>query len=137
MSRDLDSKPALWFSFQGYTSRNEFWVLGNVEAMALVVVALFGLLGLGKCAIFGYAPTHLPVLLTAGLDAALLCLLVSCTMPLFLFSPALTFRRLHDLNRSGWDDCCGTFRHRLLFAPGVQGASRFCPDPLANREAAL
>ena len=136
MSRDLDSKPALRFSFQGYTSRNEFWVLGNVESMALVV-GLFGLLGLGKCAIFGYAPTHLPVPLNAGLDAALLCLLVFCTMPLFLFSPALTFRRTHDLNRSGWDDCCRTFRHRLLFAPGVQGASRFGPDLLANRAAAL
>ncbi len=134
MNGGLDTYLAARFSFQGRASRKEFWVHGYVgfALIMLAVAAAFGLLNLGKRMILSDAPMHLQMPLQASLEAALLCLLGVCGALFIWFSAALTFRRMHDLDRSGFQDVLGLFRYQLLFTPGTQGPNRFGPDPLSK-----
>ena len=56
---------------------------------------------------------------------------VTCLLALALIVPglAVTFRRLHDTNRSGWWILCPIANIIFLFIDGTPGPNRFGPDP--------
>lgn len=106
-------------TFDGRASRSEYWYF---QLFVLVVLAV------------------LVVLMLVEPDAARVVGVAGCLFYLGIFLPglAVTVRRLHDRNRSGWHylwvllPFFGTFVVLIwVCQEGVEGDNRFGLDPLA------
>ena len=101
--------------FSGRASRSEFWwatlfqsILGFVLGILLGIALIFGLMAVFAAAVqgdsaevgpFGIPALALDLAMAVGVPILLIFLL---SLPLLLPSIAVTVRRLHDTNRSGW-----------------------------------
>jgi len=108
--------------FTGRARRSEYWLFWLfcliLEIAALVVVGVMG---------GSPSPTNL------GLGGLLLCAIV---LGLFVPSLAVTFRRLHDTDRSAWwvliaflPFIGGLVLFVFTVLDGTPGTNRFGPDP--------
>ena len=108
--------------FTGRARRSEYWLFWLfcliLEVVALVIVSVMG----GEP-----SPTNL------GLGGLLLCAIV---LGLFVPSLAVTFRRLHDTDRSAWwvliaflPFIGGLVLFVFTVLDGTPGTNRFGPDP--------
>ncbi|MGI9824610.1 DUF805 domain-containing protein [Agromyces sp. Marseille-Q5079] len=101
--------------FSGRASRSEFWwaylflsLLGGVLGFVLGIALVFGLAAVLAAAVQGDSeapgPFGVPALATDLVVAVGAPILVSLLLSLPLLLPwiAVTVRRLHDTNRSGW-----------------------------------
>lgn len=135
---------------EGRAARSEFWWF----MLFYILVSLGFMIVLGLLA----ALIMIPVSLNAGMtDAAVLAsfaplLLVFLVMPLLYFmvppAVAVTIRRLHDRNISGWWYLGFTVASMipginllavlamfvLMLLPGTQGPNRFGADPRAPQD---
>ncbi|GAA2027257.1 DUF805 domain-containing protein [Agromyces tropicus] len=94
--------------FTGRASRSEFWwamlfqyIVGTIAGLVLTVVVIVVM----AFVIVGADQTDpAALMLNAAVASTLVTLvgLVAITLPLLLPSIAVTVRRLHDTNRSGW-----------------------------------
>jgi uncharacterized membrane protein YhaH (DUF805 family) len=112
--------------FQGRARRSEYWLftllIVIVDTVFFVLSALAGQDGL--------------------MNLVIMCLLVLVSLGLFIPSLAVSFRRLHDTDRSAWWLLIGLLPFigglvLLVFTllPGTLGANRFGPDPKTQEEA--
>ncbi|WP_332773721.1 DUF805 domain-containing protein [Phenylobacterium sp.] len=117
--------------FSGRARRKEYWMF--VLLIVLIEILFYVLMGiLGAGPMMAGDPT-------AGLNpAAGLVMLAFCVVLLGLFIPSLavTVRRLHDTNRSGWWVLIALIPFLgglvlLVFSllDGTPGDNRFGPDP--------
>jgi uncharacterized membrane protein YhaH (DUF805 family) len=111
--------------FQGRARRSEYWMFAlMIFIIEIVFMVVFNILGGGMSGHF--SPLALVVAGVYGLGM------------LYLFIPALavTFRRLHDTDRSAWWILVGLIPFLGALAllvfyclDGTPGANRFGPDP--------
>ncbi len=109
--------------FAGRAARSEFWWFQLVWPLAVLLLT----------AIYQLAPSSGPVV---GVSVVVVYVL------LLLPTLAVTVRRLHDRNRSGWNilwgwvPAFGAFVLVIWFCKrGVPGDNRFGADPLAQERA--
>jgi uncharacterized membrane protein YhaH (DUF805 family) len=126
-----------FFDFSGRSRRKEYWlwilllIIGYVVAMVLDVQ-----LGLGGSATssseFGDGTASASFNSQGGI-LTLIWLLVT-----FIPTLAVTVRRLHDVDKSGWFillgliPLVGLYLIYLYVQPGTPGPNRFGPDPKAG-----
>src|SRR5271169_4721736 len=115
--------------FDGRARRKEYWFFALINTLIIIPLTILGLV-------------LLVITSTNGSDAALLLLIVPLLIySLFIILPsiAVTVRRLHDTNRSGW-------WYLITFIPwvgsailfvftvldGTPGPNQYGPDPKAG-----
>lgn len=121
----------VWFSFSGRLNRKAYWLKGTFLLMIVYTAALF-----------------MNTLITASLSmvvnfvgATAMMISIFLTLPFFVFQSwtglAVSVKRAHDLNHSGWWLLTGLIPFwniwvfiQLWFLRGSDGANRFGPDPL-------
>jgi uncharacterized membrane protein YhaH (DUF805 family) len=115
--------------FSGRSRRKEYWMFALFNALVSVFVGLVFLMGYNA----GMSQTEMdtwlmPVLYLAGLYS----------LVALIPGVAVTIRRLHDTDRSGWNilwSLVPLFGALLLLvyyiSDGTQGLNRFGPDPKA------
>jgi uncharacterized membrane protein YhaH (DUF805 family) len=110
--------------FSGRSQRKEYWMFYLLVVIVYVVASV--IMGMG-------APSIDPVtgevsgggaLATVGAGILGLFLLGS-----FIPSLAVSIRRMHDQDRSGWWILCPIANIIFLFIDGTPGPNRFGPDP--------
>ena len=114
--------------FSGRARRLEFWLFGLF--IFLVEIVYFVLLGVtGNMGPAGYGQLN-------GLGLALVGLFSLFFLGILIPSIAVTFRRLHDTNRSAWwllisliPLLGGLVLLVFYFLPGTNGPNTFGPDP--------
>ena len=125
--------------FSGRSGREEFWmfILFN-HLLAMVYTAAFGIVFLLLFAV-DLSETEL-------VTACFVLFVPYMIYSFYVFLPALavTVRRLHDIDKSGWNilwgviPLVGAFFLLLWHAtPGTRGPNRFGPDPLAGEAPAF
>lgn len=102
----------LGFTFEGRTSRRDFWMAALWSSIIMLLLSLLGFV-------------KVPLLI-------ILAVFVACSI---LPSYAMMFRRLHDVGRSGWWLLLSIlpFGELLLVyfevQQGTEGNNRYGPDP--------
>jgi uncharacterized membrane protein YhaH (DUF805 family) len=125
--------------FQGRATRGEYWwwalflTIMNAVVFVLYYPAFLAIFQAASQALPG-TPPPLPVL--TAYDSAISAFGSLLQLALFLPTLAVTVRRLHDVNKSGWAFFIGLIP---LIGPillliwfcrrGTKGANRFGPDP--------
>lgn len=109
--------------FDGRSNRREYWMFQLLQTMILIV-----LIGISVAADFAYievVPTIMGVLLVG--------VILACFVP----NLAVTIRRLHDTDKSGWFLLVGAIplvggivMLVFLVLPGSPGENRFGPPPV-------
>jgi len=138
-----------YFDFQGRSRRMEYWMF-----TLLNVVVIFGLmflvLGMGGMASLG-APGAGGMAVADALFGGMGILVFIWVLIVFIPSIAVTVRRLHDRDMSGWwylgfivagmipfiGLIASIALLVLMFLPGTPGANRFGPDPKDPTSAAV
>jgi len=92
--------------FSGRARRKEYWIFGLFHLIIVSVLAFVG------------AAIFLPIYPLAVLIPSL----------------AVTVRRLHDTNHSGWWALIPIANIVLMFIDGTRGDNRFGPDPKAKQQ---
>ncbi len=117
--------------FQGRSDRREYWVFSLAQfVLFLGIGLLLGAIG----AVSGADVTEGSLL--NGLASVLLGLL---SLLLFMPTLAVTIRRLHDGDRTGWFILLGLIPFGiflliiLLALPGDEGSNRFGPPPTSEQ----
>lgn len=121
---------SLLFSFQGRINRAKFWLVHI--AMDVVFVILMGI-GFGTAALSGDPDAIAAAAGTTGVIVTLLCI------PLVWIGLAVSVKRWHDRNKSGWWILIGLvpvigglwFLIECGFLRGTVGPNTYGPDPLA------
>jgi uncharacterized membrane protein YhaH (DUF805 family) len=119
--------------FSGRARRSEFWLFSLF--IFLVEIVYFVLMGVtGNFGPAGYTQLN-------GIGVALAGLFSLFFLGIFIPSIAVTFRRLHDTNRSAWWLLIGflPFLGALVllvfyFLPGTNGPNKFGPDPKGSAD---
>lgn len=117
--------------FRGRSQRMEFWMFALFAFLAGVVAAILdGLLGMGRLMHSSGGGFYSVVWETRGPISVMVSL--ALLVPRF----ALTVRRLHDINRSGWwlllilVPLFGWIALLVFYCTeGTRGPNRFGPDP--------
>ena len=120
-----------YVDFAGRSRRKEYWMFYLLVVIVYVVVSL--LIGMG-------APNVDPVtgeisgggmMMTVG--TGLLGLFwLGTIIPMI----AVSIRRMHDQDRSGWWILCPIMNIVFLFIDGTKGPNRFGPDPKGGADPA-
>ena len=113
--------------FTGRARRSEYWMF--VLLVIIIEVVFYALMGVaGGMPTTGAPPTGLGMVITLVFGVIMLGLLIP--------SLAVTFRRLHDTNRSAWWILIALvpFLGALVLLafyvlPGTSGPNKFGPDP--------
>ncbi len=120
----------VWFSFSGRINRKTYWLTGIVGTFLVQIIYEF-LIGIVLFGVSIIAPITEAIIGTLGLASL---------FPLFVFmmwsSIAISLKRLHDRNRSGWFllifliPVIGMIWLiiEIAFLRGTQGANRFGPQ---------
>ena len=110
--------------FSGRSTRQEYWMFYLLFVIVYVVCLI--IMGMG-------APSVDPMTgqlsgggVLATIGAGLLGLFV---LGSFIPSIAVSIRRMHDQDRSGWWILCPIANIIFLFIDGTPGTNRFGPDP--------
>ena len=114
--------------FSGRSRRKEYWMF------ILFEIILFAVVGLVAGMLFGFGDPGDPA--TGALGGAVLILFVLLGLALFIPALAVTVRRFHDQDKSGWFVLL-TFIPYLgslilivfMCLEGTKGPNRFGPDP--------
>jgi len=113
-----------YFDFSGRSRRKEYWMF--YLFIVIVYLLLSIIMGMGT-------PTIDPVtgeLLGGGaLFTIGMALLGIFALGTIIPSLAVSIRRMHDQNRSGWWILCPIANIIFLFIDGTAGTNRFGPDP--------
>lgn len=120
--------------FTGRSNRSEYWVF-TLANFAVVVV--FRLLSGGETtSVHPFAASHMAVVMT-GPHAPFFWVLVVFDLAALIPSLAVSVRRFHDLDHSGWwlllslVPVAGSLAILVWFCfRGTHGSNRFGPDPL-------
>jgi uncharacterized membrane protein YhaH (DUF805 family) len=105
--------------FSGRAGRKEFWMFYLVYILIMVAVTILG------------------AMLPASMAAMFSILIGIFALALFIPTIAVSVRRLHDSDRSGWwmllglIPFAGLYVLYLLIIEGTQGANRFGNPPVA------
>jgi uncharacterized membrane protein YhaH (DUF805 family) len=127
-----------FFDFRGRSRRKEFWMFVLFLLLASMFLPLVdSLLGLGgSSATYRQVGSH-EVAMGYGLSGGLLTGLFGFAM--IVPGLAVSVRRLHDTDKSGWwlligliPLIGGLFLLYHYVQPGTHGPNRFGPDPLAE-----
>lgn len=121
--------------FSGRSRRKEYWMFYLLNLLIGLFVGLVFLIGY----VAGMGQTAMDTYLMPVVYLACLYSLVALIPGL-----AVTIRRLHDTDRSGWNILWGVVpaigAFILLYfyvTPGMRGANRFGPDPLGEPDSSL
>ena len=113
--------------FSGRARRSEFWLFTLFIVIAEIVY--FGILG----AVGGFSSTQSA---PSGLAMAVMGLFSLLFLGILIPSLAVTFRRLHDTDRSAWwllisfiPGIGGLVLFIFYLLPGTNGPNKFGPDP--------
>ncbi len=112
--------------FTGRSSRAEYWYF---LLAALVFGALFGLLFGVVGAVIGLS--------SAQVSQYINIVLVPVQLALLIPSLAVSIRRMHDVDKSGWFLLIPIYNLVLVASSGVVGDNRFGPDPKVASTPAL
>lgn len=131
-----------YFDFQGRSRRMEYWMftLMNVIVVFALMLIIFGSTGLSSLAASGESDAEIVAGLFGGMGFLLLLWFLAVLIP----SIAVTVRRLHDRDMSGWwylgFIVAGMIPYVgviasialliILCLPGTAGTNRFGPDPI-------
>ena len=135
-----------FLSFQGRASRAEFWWFFLFECIVFFLISFLAfsfLIDVPRDSIGGALDTQSGALDWVVFGGVMLILLLI----LFPFNLSVSFRRLHDINISGWWLLLllitGFFPYLITYAQigllilfmikGTQGKNRFGDDPLKNK----
>ena len=113
--------------FSGRARRSEFWLFALfIFIVEIVYVVLLGAVG-------GFSSTHST---PNGLAMAVMGLFSLLFLGIIIPSLAVTFRRLHDTDRSAWwllisfiPGIGGLVLLIFYLLPGTNGPNKFGPDP--------
>ena len=114
--------------FSGRACRREYWIFTFGNSLIGMAVALPLMLLLPLLASNGGNPPSWPFALAV-------LLLFPFSLALVIPSLAVSIRRLHDANLSGWFylvgfiPCGGLFLFILMLLPGTAGDNNYGPDP--------
>ena len=113
-----------YVDFSGRSQRKEYWMFYLFVMIVYIVLSIIMSLG---------APTMDPATgqLSGGGAMATIGFALVCVFWLGTFIPALavSIRRMHDQDRSGWWILCPIANIIFLFIDGTPGTNRFGPDP--------
>ena len=128
--------------FSGRSRRKEFWMFAllNVIVYTVVFALMFATSG---ASMFADADPTNPLAIYAGLFSGVGLLLAVWGLAVFIPSIAVTVRRLHDRDMSGWwylgfivaslipfiGFIASIAIFVLMVLPGTPGPNRFGPDP--------
>jgi uncharacterized membrane protein YhaH (DUF805 family) len=117
-----------YFDFSGRSRRKEYWmfvlfvVIGEIIAMALDSA-----LGTGGSTTttseFGDGTASAGISMTGGVITMIFVLLI------IIPGIAVSVRRVHDQDKSGWFILIPIYGFILMFIEGTRGPNRFGPDP--------
>ncbi len=113
----LDIIKNKYADFNGRARRKEFWMFILVFFIIYIALAIVGAI-LGSIAGFLGAIVYIAI--------GLLCLAV------IVPSIALTVRRMHDVNKSGWFMLIPFYNLYLEVTEGDKGDNQYGPDPKAG-----
>jgi uncharacterized membrane protein YhaH (DUF805 family) len=121
----------LLFGFQGRINRQKWWLVGI--AVPIVSGILFGIVFYGTGMLASQDPGAGPGFLIMGAGAVL-------SLAMLWISIAVSMKRYHDLNKSGWWICIvlvpviGHLWYLIEsgFLPGTRGANSYGADPLSS-----
>ncbi|ABC63894.1 DUF805 domain-containing protein [Erythrobacter litoralis] len=132
-----------YFDFSGRSRRKEFWMFAllNVIVYAVLMVLMFGL-GSGTEAMLAADPDD-PFAIYGAMFGGLGILILIWGLIVLIPSVAVSVRRLHDRDLSGWWYLAVIIGSLipivgflvsigflvLMALPGTEGANRFGPDP--------
>lgn len=130
-----------YFDFKGRSRRMEYWMftLLNVIIAVVLMLIVFGGSGLAEIGAGGESDAEVFAGLFGGLGILFLLWFLAVLIP----SIAVTVRRLHDRNMSGWwylgfivggaipyvGVIVSIAMLVIMFLPGTEGPNRFGPDP--------
>jgi uncharacterized membrane protein YhaH (DUF805 family) len=117
--------------FSGRSRRKEYWMF------ILFEIILFAVVGLVAGMLFGFGDPGDPA--TGVLGGGVLIVIVLLALALFIPGLAVTVRRFHDQDKSGWFVLLGLIPYlggliMLVFMciEGTKGPNRFGDDPKGN-----
>lgn len=127
-----------YLEFSGRSRRMEYWMFTLLNVI-IVFGLLFAMLGAGGLASLDQLDAEGPAFLFGGMGILILLWALVVLIP----SIAVTVRRLHDRDMSGWWYLAFVFGGAipyigflisiaflvLMFLPGTEGPNRFGPDP--------
>ncbi len=124
----------LLFSFEGRVNRAKYWLVHIGVALA---VAIFWILVVGTVDVTAHDPRQR----LAEMRGTVLLTALPVALFLFWTSLAISVKRWHDRNKSGWWVLIGLvpvighlwFLIECGFLPGTPGPNNYGADPLATR----
>ena len=124
----------LLFSFEGRVNRAKYWLvhIGVVAAVMVLWVLVFGAVDF---------TTHDPRQRISEMRGAILLMMLPVAVVFFWSSLAISVKRWHDRNKSGWWVLIGLvpvighlwFLVECGLLPGTPGPNNYGADPLAAR----
>ncbi|GAA4042161.1 DUF805 domain-containing protein [Erythrobacter jejuensis] len=140
-----------YFDFQGRSRRMEFWMFAVLNLLVYLVIGglTFGIGG-GIDALSGVDPDD-TMALYSGMFSGVGLLFALWGLIVFIPSIAVSVRRLHDRDMSGWwylgfivaslipfiGFLASLAFLVLMFLPGTEGPNRFGPDPKNPNDASV
>lgn len=113
-----------YVDFSGRSRRKEYWMFYLFVVIVYVILSIIMSMG---------APTIDPMTGQISGGGALMTigsgLLLLFALGTFLPALAVSIRRMHDQDRSGWWILCPIANIIFLFIDGTAGPNRFGPDP--------
>lgn len=139
-----------YFDFNGRSRRREYWMFALLNVIVLGVLMLLAVLAGVPVAALGDAAAVAGTI-GMGLSAVIGLLVLAWVLAIIIPSIAVTIRRLHDRDLSGWWYLGAIVASMipiigllasiallvLLLLPGTPGPNRFGPDPKDPGQAAV
>lgn len=113
-----------YFEFSGRSRRKEYWMFQLLVAIVYVVLSVIMSMGAPTVDPMTGAISGGGMMMTVG-GGLLLLFYLGSLIPII----AVSIRRMHDQDRSGWWILCPIANIIFLFIEGTKGPNRFGPDP--------
>ena len=117
--------------FNGRARRKEFWMFCLISCIVGIVLSIIDAVLGFQVTFYTFDPDSIQTPLQSGVLNAIYSLAI------LIPSIAVTVRRLHDIDRTGWWVlmnlvCCVGWIVLLVFqvTPGTEGDNKYGPDPL-------
>lgn len=120
-----------YFDFSGRSRRKEYWMFVLFVIIGeIITMSLDSALGLGGSTTtsseFGNGTASASVAMSGGLITWIFVALI------FIPGIAVSVRRAHDQDKSGWFILIPIYNLIMMFIEGTRGPNRFGPDPKAG-----